>query len=161
MTVLSTLTFERTPPIRPVESDILNGEKLNHPPSVTVPPGFPDAAEFMQIARQVLACSTMIPLATVDISISLGVPSVSNYRTVRVIADDIAIGDITVTDNGNGDTSIVFPAGKLTASSRQPQAHVTGSNPAEISAEQITNGVRVYTKSGGAAVDRNFSVNIF
>lgn len=161
MPVSSVLTFEQTPPVRPIEASILNGEKTNHPPSVAVPPDFPDSAEFMQIARQVLAAATMIPVATVDIAMTLGTPSVANYRTVRVVANDIDIGDIVVTDNGSGDTSIEFPANVFPSSIRNPRAVVTGNNPSEICAESIPNGVRVYTKSGGAPVDRPFSVDIF
>lgn len=115
MSVVDTLTFLQTPPIRPGLADIVDGTKTNSTP--TVPPHLPNAAEFNQMAAQIAALSGMIPVAGFSVSFSAGTPGIIAFKTIR---GDMVIGDFTVVDNGQGDTTIKWTAGKFPAAALLP-----------------------------------------
>ena len=157
MTVSTTPSFEQTPPHRPAESDILNGTKDNITP--TVPPNFPAAEEYMQMARLLVATSRMVPLIKVQIT-GGGTPLAVAVVSVR---EDVLVGDITVVLNGTGDVSVTLPTGKFPAFLINPTACVisTSSNRT-ITVEQIANGARVRTKDDtGTATNTSFVVDFY
>ena len=160
MAVQSTLSFEQTPPIRPGEADIIDGEKTNK--TVAVPPNMPSAQEFMQMARQIVALAGMAPVAILSIEFTAGAPVIANFKSMR---QDLLVGDFTLADNGAGDTSITWAAGKFPARIAKPVASLNIEGSAadhHISAYNITNGVRIRTNLGaGTGADDPFTVAVF
>lgn len=159
MAVESTLVYEQDPPKRPALSDVLNGDKVNYPPSASVDPDIPDAAEFNQSAKLHNAHGKMVPLARIAVTFSGGTPSVASCITVR---SDVVAGDITLTDNGNGDTTITLPTDKFPSQNSPPRAWLNDTTHGFITTSVATNGARVRTaNTSGSATDKPFTVEIF
>lgn len=160
MAVDSTCTFSQATPKRPGEADILNGTKENYPPNAVTPPQMPDAAEFMQMARQLVQLAKMTE--TIRISITGGAsPTVHSFACVR---DDVLTADITVTRNSAGNLSITWPANKFPASNTKPVVSLNTGAAGNLAPDAvlIANGVQVLTKnSAGAATDLSFTVQVF
>lgn len=160
MAVDSTCTFSQTTPHRPGEADVLNGTKENVPVGAVTPPHMPDAAEFMQMARQIVQLAKMTETIRISITGS-ATPVVHSYVCVR---DDVLVGDLTVTRNSAGDVSITWPANKFPASNTKPVVALNTGAAGNLApdAALIANGVRVFTKNAaGAATDLSFTVQVF
>jgi hypothetical protein len=160
MSVSPTVTFQQVPPKRPGEADIINGVKENATP--TVPPHMPAAEEYMQIARLAVAASKMIPLLRVSIEFAVaGVPNIHTFACAR---EDIATGDLTVTDLGVGRTTITWATGKFPSPNTKPMVSCnrTGVAVGVANVLPIVNGVDIYTTDiAGAATDIPFTVAVF
>lgn len=158
--ILPTCTYDQTPPKRPQEVDVLNGEKENS--TATVPPHMPAAEEYMQIARQAIAASRMVPVLRCRIPLATngGVPIVDSMSSVR---GDLGVLDLTVQDLGIGWTRITWPAGRLPPPIAPPEGFVHSvSGPCFVSAIAITNGVEVRTwDAAGAPSDEDVSVAVY
>ena len=121
----------------------------------------PYAAALNQQQKQIAAIGAVTDSARVSIHFTTGTPSVigatgPGSATVPNL--------FSLTDNGTGDTTIIWPAGSLPSSTPglQPSATVNAVGAFAICAVYVTNGVRVrtYTSSTGAAADADFTVNI-
>lgn len=162
----NTLTYDQDPPHRPDLTELGGGAKENHAKRPPNPVTMATAEDFNQLTKQVEAFARVAPLARLWVRFNAGTPSV---HSVQALGSAVVIGDFTVVDNGDGDTTISWTTGvggKLPAAvgvkaaqtddveiDRGPRAVLTtvGSNPA----------ARVKTKLGATGTDANFCLEIY
>lgn len=150
------LTFEQTPVKRPGEADVLDGEKENATP--TVPPHMPNAEEFMQMARQIVALAAMVPLLRMSVEFTGITPTIHSFACVR---SDAVSGSFTLTRTGVGVVEITWGATFFPAPNTKPSANTNWNADGRADAVPITNGVRIRTFDGaGAAADIPFTVAV-
>jgi hypothetical protein len=162
----NTLTFDESPtPRRPTIDDLGGGAKQNAT-SVPDPVRQATAEDFNQTTKQIAAMGRVIPLATVFVTISAGVPTVSG---VLAPGSSVSTGSFTLTDNGAGDTTISWAATLLPTRSVGAKAFQT--DDVEIDRIRAVYGtasvptanspaVRVKTKLAAVGTDCNFGVDI-
>lgn len=123
-------------------------------------PGQPYAEQLNQWARCVAAFARISPTAIITIDHAAGVPYVDRLSACSEV---LVIGDLTVVDNGAGDTTITWVAGALPTSVASPDASVvTDGAWLQPTAVAVTNGVRVKTRAdGGALTDVRTTVRIY
>lgn len=130
-------------------------DDADYPP---VAPTMPTSLMLNQWQRQLAAQGKVIAALVVSIRFSGGTPSVYKFTTP---GDTMVLGDLTVTDNGTGDTTIAWPSNMLPVSVAEPVVGVNGSTPGQASAEMPTaTSVRVRTNNAGVAADLAFTVRI-
>jgi hypothetical protein len=162
----NTLTFDESPtPRRPTIDDLGGGAKQN----ATSPPDpvrQATAEDFNQATKQIAAVGRVIPLATVFVTISAGVPTVSG---VLAPGSSVTTGSFTLTDNGAGDTTISWAASLLPTRSVGAKAFQTDDTEIDrirafygTASVPVANSpaVRVKTKLGATGTDCNFGVDI-
>ena len=115
------------------------------------------AADWNQVARLLVGFSRVLPVAVISVEITGGVPAISYFESV---ASNLVAGDITVTDNGAGDTSLTWTAGDFPVRNLNPAGLTLNEDAAcdECMAIPIANGVQVITEDGGVGTDCNFTV---
>lgn len=130
-------------------------EQDNPPDLDTMPSAAMENANEKTLAGVARTCV----VARFSIRFVAGAPVIGDL----ICADDTLLaGDFTVTDNGNGDTSITWPAGTFPTMAVQPCGLVLNEWGAVFpSAEAIANGVRVKTlNSLGVGADTKFTVSL-
>ncbi len=126
-----------------------------------VAPTMPTSPMLNQWQRQLAAQGKVVPALIVSVRFSGGAPSVYKFTTP---GDNLVLADITVTDNGDGDTTLSWPANKLPVSVAEPMASINGSTSALAPAAEMPTAlsVRVRTwNASGVAADRAFTVQVF
>jgi hypothetical protein len=149
---------------RATQSDLITALKVD---DVYAPPNIvedPCAIEYNQFALQLASLNKTVPALVVSVTFTGGTPSVEYFSSPSGI---LVVGDLTVTDNGTGDTTVAWPSGKLPAPITHPLVSanhtgacgVTAYAPTATSVRVIT----VATPSGGAnsAADAPFTVVVF
>lgn len=139
--------------------DDLGGEDwqddADYPPPRNGEDLYADAVK--QVWQQVAAAHRVLPSAIISVTFSVGVPSIASVRCCSAV---LTPADFTVTDNGTGDTSITWAAGKLPPTEAEPEVSANWT-PCFIEAHNIVNGVQVISKdSTNTAVNANFTVRI-
>ena len=119
----------------------------------------PTADDWNQLVQLVAYYSKVIPVCTVTVSFSAGAPVFSFFQALD---PNLSSTDLTLTDNGNGDTSITWDAGDFPTRNLYPSGLTLNADAAidEHFATPIANGIRVYTQSGGVGTNCAFTVNI-
>jgi len=114
-----------------------------------------------QLQTQVAAMGRMIPSARMTISFSAGTPSIAKLTAMSEL---LVPGDFALTDNGAGDTTITWAAGKLPPVECDPMISIhkgalSGVLAAELSTPTVTS-VRIRTLDDGVAADMRFTIAI-
>lgn len=141
--------------------DHLGGASLEdddvHPPD---PETMPHADAWNQMVNLLVGLTKVTGAFVLSIRFSGGDPVVEAFSAVGT---SVTSGDLTITDNGDGDTSIEWPAETFPQPVCRPQG-LTVNDDVEIDrmrAIPITNGVRVKTKLGATGTDADFSLTVF
>lgn len=130
----------------------------DYPP---VAPTMPTSLMLNQWQRQLAAQGKVVGALGISVRFSGGTPSVYKFTTP---GDSMVLGDITVTDNGDGDTTLSWPANMLPVSVLEPSVTYNGSTTgtAPTAAMATATSVRVYTfNASGVAADRDFTVWVY
>lgn len=101
---------ESVNPYRPGINDVGGAAFVDDSVYVPDPTTMLSASVENQNERQLVALAKVVPSAIIFVKVSGGVPSVF---AVRAASSILSIGDISVTDNGAGDTTLQCPATKL------------------------------------------------
>lgn len=141
--------------------DDVGGAALEEDEDFPVPedPRYVSAAALNQMMKQVAAIARASRTVTLTIDYSAGVPFVV---AIEAASATLTADDFTLTDNGTGDVTIVWPAGRIPprpcGPAGSPNAGATGGmfDAVTLSATSI----RVRVGSGGAAADVRFTVSI-
>jgi hypothetical protein len=148
------------PPHLPSVENLGGESKENDPSEPPDPITMPDARDFNVNTRVTSAHGRVTPAMVLSVMFSGGTPSVYAVTYKNVSLDS---GNLTLTDNGVGDTSIEWNADVFPVHGVRPVGLTMNEiNTVErSSAVPITNGVRVYTRDGsGSGVDTDFSVMV-
>lgn len=149
-----------TPPHLPSVEDLGGDSKINDPSEPPDPETMPDARDANVVHRVASAHGRVTAAMALSVSFSGGTPSV---YAVTFKNNTLDSGDLTVTDNGVGDTSIEWDADVFPVHGVRPYGLTLNEiNAVErTAAVSITNGVRVYTRDGaGTGVDTAFTVMV-
>jgi hypothetical protein len=151
----STSTYEQTPPRRPALDDLNGGNLQNRADFPPTPYEHPDARAMNQSDRQLVALAAISAAVGLHVTFPGGTPTIQVVMGVRT---DLEAADFTITDHGNGDTTIVHTGGMLPVKTL-PVHSLTQADDTEIDrirAVPVTNGVRVKTKLGATGTDAAF-----
>lgn len=144
------LTYEQTPPRRPVLDDMGGGlyeDDAAHPPG----PDHPSANATNQTERLVVAAHSIIPHTEIYVTIASSTPSVAGVASVRT---DLSTSDFTPTDGGAGITDVTHTGGMLPAATMPAWARGVGDfGDTVFSVDPISNGWRVRARTGGTLTD--------
>jgi hypothetical protein len=152
MTLSSVLTYDQATWHRPGIDELGGGSQRN----VTLPRDprtVPHVDSFNQIAKQIVALATLAPSVRLEVYFFSGVPTLSQLAALNT---SLVPADFTLTDNGNGDTSITIA--KYVGETLCP-LELTIVEDIEIDRERvfpIANGWRVKTKLGATGTDAAF-----
>lgn len=159
MTTPALCVFDIIPPRRPGIDDVGGAAKIDDAEFPPDPVEMPTAADDNQHQNLIVRYGLVVPVAVITVHLTAGVPSVFSVSSV---VGSVVTGSFTVTDNGVGDTSLVWTANKFPAPVAGPTANVTGATIGQASAVAITNGVRVKTaNAAGAAADLDVVVFLY
>lgn len=144
---------------RPSTDDVggyLKEDDQEYPPD---PVTMMTADDMNQWTRLLAGYAKVLPVAVISVTFAAGVPSIAYFNS---IASDLLAGDITVTDNNDGDTSLTWTAGKFPTLNAYAGGLTLNDDQTidEHMAIPIANGVQVITESGGAGTDCDFTVYI-
>jgi len=147
--------------IRPGLTDVGGGAKEDDQEYPPDPVTMPCADDANQSAFLLAGYGQVIPPIGVTIEFAAGVPQIKYLAAVDY---NLAAGDLTVVDNGVGDTTVYIAATKVPARFLDPRgatindAATQGTIRAAPYAAGANIGVRVYTYDAGVATDLGFSV---
>jgi hypothetical protein len=135
--------------------------KENDPDEPPDPVTMPDAHDHNAMAWVMAALARVAPAIIVSVDFSSGAPFVYGLTSVNV---DVDSGDLSLTDNGTGDTTVEYAADTfpIVTGVRPHGLTLNDSTAVErTSAVPVSNGVRVRTLDGaGSGVDCAFTVTI-
>jgi hypothetical protein len=120
------------------------------------------AAGWNQLVKQVAALARVTPACVLEIRFSSGTPYVARCSAASGVVNLATFG--TPTDNGTGDTTILWPANTFPPAVLSPSGLtllVTTSADRAGDVEEVSNGIRVRTKAGGVATDIPFTIQIW
>lgn len=164
MTIPLTLTWDLASgdggPQRPSLEAMGEASLVDDADFAPVAPTMPTSAMLNQWQRQLAAQGKVVPALIVSVRFSGGTPSVYKFSTP---GSNMELADLTITDNGDGDTTIAWPTNTLPASVAEPMAAINGTSSGMISVETVSAlSVRVRTwNAAGSAADRAFTVHVF
>ena len=123
-------------------------------------PQQPYAAQLNQWARCIVALARVSPVAIITIDFAATVPFVDRLSCCSEVVE---IGDLTVTDNGTGDTTITWAAGTFPTAAADPEASICADGSwLQPMALAVTDGVQVKTRAdGGALTDVRVKVKLY
>ena len=99
----STYTFDLTPPRRPSLDDLGGAAKqddADYPPN---PVTMTDRGELELFARFFEGIGKVVPFCTIHVAFSAGAPYIVSLQSMR---SSLVSGNLVLTDNGAGDTTI-------------------------------------------------------
>ncbi|HEX2882675.1 MAG TPA: hypothetical protein VHO25_24315 [Polyangiaceae bacterium] len=144
-------------PRRPSTEDLAGDELVDDqedPPG----PDMPCATGHNQMVKQITALNRVADSCRISVTFSGGTPSISKLTSAKT-PSLLLVGAFTVVDNGNGDTSITWPADTFPPHTCHPHS-LTINSDTEIDRARImpiTNGVRIKTKLGATGTDADFT----
>lgn len=147
-------------PHLPSIADLGGDAKENDPAEPPDPVTMPDARDHNALTRTVSSHGRVTPSMLLSIAFSGGAPYV---YAVTFKHSSLDSGDLSLTDNGTGDTTIEWPADSFPTDGVRPfgltmNESTTVERP---SAAPVSNGVRVVTNDGaGSGVDCAFTIAI-
>lgn len=162
MSSSNTLTFDQSPPRRPTLDDFGGGAKENDPADPPNPVTMLTATDENQGEKFMAAAGRVLPLVTIFITITAGVPAVSS---VQAMGSAVTTGSFNVVDNGDGDTTVWWAASLLPSVGGGPETfQVDDVEIDRIRAYYTTvagaPAVRVKTKLGAVGTNANVGVHI-
>jgi hypothetical protein len=149
--------YDMTVPRRPTEDDM---DPYTQDVAPVPLPGQLYAAQMNQRGMCVAALARVSPVAIITLDFASGAPFVDRQSSCSKVLE---VGDLVVTDNGAGDTTIEWPENTFPTHIADPEASVCTDGawlqPVPV---LVTNGVRVKTRaSGGTLTDVRVQVRIF
>ena len=158
-------TFDEVPPWRPGESDLDGFDKVDdaaYPPN---PVTDPTAKGWVQMAQLVQKMAGLVPHTSLSVSVDNSL-SVATVNSCTSLITGVTTSTFTAIANYPlANVTITWPAGTFPTAVRDPQAIMTGAlsgNVVIVSAEAITNGVKVHSEDGtGYGTGQNFNLDIF
>lgn len=151
-------------PRRPSTDDLGGDAKLDDDDFPPDDVEHPTAAGHNQIVKQLAALGRAACAAKLDVRFDSGDPYVSSVTGPR---SDLEIDTFTPTDNGDGDTSIEWPANAFPAQQVRPTGLtlfqvglINGAEAMTGYVEEITNGIRVRTFAAGSPRDIDWTIEI-
>jgi len=153
MTAPSTPTFELQPPRRPGPDDLDATVEDEGAPIAPIK-GMLYASQVNQALKLIEAAWRMLPVCSIEIHFASGAPFIFKLQAAR---GDATPGMFTVMDNGNGDTTITWPAGAFPVAASSPTADMC-EDGAWLAPTAIAGtfaglpGVRVKTRSSAGAL---------
>jgi hypothetical protein len=118
------------------------------------------AGGWNQIVKVLSALARTAAACKIEVRFSGGAPVI---QRVSALGSAITTATFTPTDNGMGDTTITWPADTFPPHVCSPTGLTlfsSSTNVVDGHVEEVTNGIRVRTKSGGAAADIPFTIEI-
>lgn len=159
MTAPNDLTWDLDIPRRPSLDDVGGAALEDDAKKPPIPPKMPYAAQLNQWAMQIERLSAVTPVAVFTVTFSAGTPTVNSFQCMRT---GMLTSDFTVTDNGNGDTTITWAANTFPTPTAQPSVSINEDLLAIPRAFTVSNGVRVKTaNAAGTLIDAGFTVLVF
>lgn len=152
MPLSSTLTYDQPNPHRPTIDELGGGAFQNDP--VHAPgPDHPSAEMFNQATKQIVALAGLAPSLKIQVEFVAGAPAITQ---LVALGSTIKVQDFTLTDNGNGDTTLTIAhwAGEWLR-----PCELTVAEDAAVDRERVfavANGWRVKTKLGTVGADAAF-----
>lgn len=140
-------------PRRPSTDDLGGDEKQDdqeYPPDEVE---HPTAAGWNQKVRQIAALARVASACKIELRFDAGTPFIAR---VTAPGTDIDVGTFEVIDDGDGVTTIEWPANAFPPHTLSPTGLTVfsdSSDPCSGHLEEITNGVRVRTFENGVAAD--------
>lgn len=144
----------------PSAEDLGGTAKENDPLYPPDPVTMPTAEEWVAFVRCVVAQAKTTPAMVLSIAFNAGDPYVYGLTCVNA---DIDSGDIDLTDNATGDTTIEWPADAFPVISGVRPHGLTINDDVtidEMRAVPVTDGVRVKTLAASSGVDAAFTIVI-
>ncbi len=155
------LTFDIVPPRRPSLDDCGGGKLIDDAENPPDPETMPYAAQLNQLQKQVARFGGSVAVARFSIVFNAGTPSIGQF--VCLPTGPIT-STFTVTDNGNGDTTISWPANTFPSSVLKPAGLTLNEDvaaQAPVAWMPDANSVRVKTRNAaGTLTDIVFSVEV-
>ena len=164
MTIPLTLTWDLASgdggPARPSLEAMGEASLVDDEDFLPVAPTMPTSAMLNQWQRQLAAQGKVVPALIVSVRFSAGTPSVYKFSAP---SGNLVLGSLTITDNGDGDTTVAWPTNMLPVSVAEPMGTINGTSSGMISVETVSAlSVRVRTwNASGVAADRAFTVHVF
>lgn len=158
------LTYDGDPgnavaPFRPGIDDLGGAELLDDQEYPPDPETQPTADAWNQKVMVAVAHARVVPVMLVAVRFAAGVPTVEAFSSVST---SLLSGDLTILDNGAGDTSITWAADALPVPLVPPTVSLWEDVEIDrVRAYPITNGVRVKTKLGATGTDCAFLLQVF
>ena len=147
-------------PRRPSTDDLGGDQKVNDDEKPPDDVEHFTASGWNQKVKQISAVAKVAASCKLEVRFDGGVPYVARATSPK---SSLPLATFTVTDNGTGDTSIVWPANTFPAHGCSPTGLTLLSSSTSVVAghvEEITNGIRVRTFVGGAATDVPWTLTI-
>lgn len=162
MTIPTTLTWDLASgdggPQRPSLEAMGEASLVDDADYPPVAPEMPTSAMLNQWQKQLAAMGKVVAALKVSVRFSAGTPSVYKFSAPT---GNLVLGDLTVTDNGTGDTTIAWPANKLPVAVAEHEVSINGATAGEAAIETVSAvSVRVRTKAASAAADLAFTFTI-
>lgn len=154
MPLSNALTYDQTPWHRPGIDELGGGSFLNAT-TPRDPNTVPAAETFNQLTRQVVAQAALAASVRFQVQFSGGVPAVT---AIVALNSSLVTSDLTLTDNGNGDTTITIPSH---IGEQLRPCELTIAEDVEVDRWRIfavAGGWRVKTKLGSTGTDAAFVV---
>jgi hypothetical protein len=145
----------RRPSLEDLGGATLEDDALYPPDPATMP----YAKQLNQWAKQLEAVAAIVPFVAFSVQFFAGVPTIVAFTCPRRTGV-LILGTTGVTDLGDGDTSITWPAGTFPPALLKPECTINEDIEELVGATivSITNGVRVRTYNAAGLVDLAFTV---
>ena len=120
------------------------------------------AAGWNQKVKQLAALARVTPACVLEVRFSSGAPYVARCSAASSNVSNATFG--TLTDNGTGDTTILWPADTFPPAVLSPSGLTILASSAAVrggDVEEVANGVRVRTHSAGSPADLPFTIQIW
>lgn len=148
-------------PRRPSTEDLGGDDKLDDAEFPPDPVEHPTAAGHNQMVKVLAALAKTAAACKLEVDFSAGVPFVA---AASALGSSVALSTFgTPTDNGNGDTTVSWPANTFPPFTISPNGLTLYSSSTQVVAghvEKLTNGIRVRTFVNGAAANVPWSINL-
>ena len=147
-------------PHLPSTANLGGTSKIDDPDYPPDPQTMPAADDFNSRAYTQAALARTTPAMVMSIAFSAGAPYVYGVTMVNSTLDS---SDLSLTDNGVGDTTIEYPADSFpVVSGIRPHGLTINDDVTidEMRAVPVANGVRVKTLASSSGVDAAFTVVI-
>lgn len=159
----SNYPFDETPARRPSLADLGGAAKRDDTQYPPDPVTMPTAQNWNCFARELEGLAKLIPFCVIQVNFDAGAPFIQSLTSMR---STLTAEQLTITDNGNGDTTISWAAipTAFPAPWRPPRADLIGDVSSLVPTCDTTtpNTVRVKTRnSASSLVDQPFVVEIF
>lgn len=160
MSAAEDLTWDIRPARRPSLEDVGGATLIDDAENPPDPETMPYADQLNQLQKQAQAVGRAIFACGFELLISGGVPAIGRVSAPSTTVDASAFG---IVDNGNGDTTVTWPAGTFPTPALPPKAYMTSDgswlDPIVL---EVANGLRIKTRnSAGTLTDGNCGIQLW